>query len=119
MYYGVDYYPEHWVHPYGGTPEDPEAEWRKDAQLMQSAGINVVRMGEFCWGLCEPTEGKYVFPWQKRVMNIPGKAGKKVVRGTPTAAPPIWLSKKHPEILPIDERGLMKHEGTRRAVCLN
>src|SRR5205823_13922234 len=38
---------------------------------------------------------------------------------TPTAAPPIWLTKKHPEILPVDERGLVRREGTRRAVCLN
>ena len=48
-----------------------------------------------------------------------GKAGIKVVLATPTAAPPIWLAQKHPEILPVDERGLVKHEGTRRAVCLN
>ena len=48
-----------------------------------------------------------------------GDHGIQVVLGTPTAAPPIWLAKKHPEILPVDERGLVKHEGTRRAVCLN
>jgi beta-galactosidase len=41
------------------------------------------------------------------------------VLATPTAAPPIWLSRKHPEILPRDDTGLLKHEGTRRAVCLN
>ncbi len=52
-------------------------------------------------------------------MDIMGKAGIKVVLATPTAAPPIWLAKKHPEILPLDENGLTKHEGTRRAVCFN
>ena len=52
-------------------------------------------------------------------MDILGKKGIEVVLGTPTAAPPIWLSKKHPEILPIDEKGRTKHEGTRRAICLN
>ena len=57
MYFGVDYHPEQWVHPYGGTLEKPEAAWERDAQLMQTAGINVVRMGEFTWGLCEPEEG--------------------------------------------------------------
>ena len=96
-----------------------EAAWERDAQLMQTAGINVVRMGEFTWGLCEPEEGKCDFGWLERVMNIMGKAGIKVVLATPTAAPPVWLARKHPEILPIDERGLTKHEGTRRAVCLN
>ena len=39
--------------------------------------------------------------------------------GTPTAAPPIWLAKQHPEILPLDARGLRLHEGTRRACCMN
>jgi beta-galactosidase len=86
---------------------------------MASAGINVVRMGEFTWGICEPEEGKCDFSWLNRVMDILGRSGIKVVLATPTAAPPIWLAKKHPEILPIDERGLVRHEGTRRAVCLN
>ena len=32
-----------------------------------------------------------------------GSAGIRVVLATPTAAPPIWLTKKHPEILPVDD----------------
>jgi beta-galactosidase len=119
MYFGVDYHPEQWVYPYGGTPENPEAAWERDVERMQKAGINVVRIGEFTWGLCEPEDGKYQFDWVKRVMDLMGKAGIKVILATPTAAPPVWLAKKHPEILPVDERGLTKHEGTRRAVCLN
>jgi beta-galactosidase len=118
MYFGVDYYPEQWVFPYGGTAENPEAAWESDAILMAKAGFNVVRIGEFSWGICEPEEGKYDFLWLRRVMDVMGAHGIKVVLGTPTAAPPIWLAKKHPEILPLDERGLAKHEGTRRAICL-
>ena len=108
MYFGVDYHPEQWVFPYGGTREKPESAWQRDMELMQSAGINVVRMGEFTWGLCEPEEGKYDFGWLKRVMNLLGQAGIKVVLATPTAAPPVWLAKKHPEILPVDEQGLAR-----------
>jgi beta-galactosidase len=119
MYFGVDYHPEQWVYPYGGTKDNPEAAWEHDAQLMAGAGVNVVRMGEFTWGICEPEEGRCDFGWLKRVMDIFEKAGIKVVLATPTAAPPVWLTKKHPEILPIDEFGLTKHEGTRRAACLN
>jgi len=44
MYFGADYYPEHWVYPYAGTQEDPESRWEEDAKLMVAAGINVVRM---------------------------------------------------------------------------
>lgn len=119
MYFGVDYHPEQWVYPYGGSPEQPEAEWERDIHLMQRAGVNIVRIGEFVWGLCEPEEGKYNFGWLKRVMDLMGSAGIEVVLATPTAAPPIWLARKHPEILPLDERGLLKREGTRRAACLN
>jgi beta-galactosidase len=119
MYFGVDYYPEQWVYPYAGTSENPEAIWERDVDLMQRAGINVVRIGEFTWGLCEPEEGKYEFGWLKRVMDLMAKGGIKVVLATPTAAPPVWLARKYPEILPVDENGLRKHEGTRRAVCLN
>jgi beta-galactosidase len=119
MYFGVDYYPEQWVFPYGGSAEHPESQWLQDAQLMRTAGFNVARLGEFSWGLCEKEDGKFNFDWLKRVMDILGEHGIQIVLGTPTAAPPIWLAKKHPEILPVDERGLIKHEGTRRAVCLN
>jgi beta-galactosidase len=119
MYFGVDYHPEQWVYPYAGTPEKPEAAWERDVELMQTAGVSVVRIGEFTWGLCEPEEGKFDFSWMKRVMDLLGKAGIKVVLATPTAAPPVWLARKYPEILPVDERGLTRHEGTRRAVCLN
>jgi len=119
MFFGADYYPEHWVFPYAGTADNPEGAWEHDAALMAKAGINVVRIGEFSWGLCEPEEGRYDFLWLRRVMDIMGRHGIKVVVGTPTAAPPLWLSKKHPEILPLDEYGRVKHEGTRRAVCLS
>jgi beta-galactosidase len=119
MYFGADYYPEHWVFPYGGSAENPEAQWVQDAQLMRTAGVNVVRIGEFAWGLCEKEDGIFDFEWLKRVMDVMGDHGIQVVLCTPTAAPPIWLARSHPEILPLDERGLAKHEGTRRAVCLN
>ena len=119
MYFGVDYHPEQWVFPYAGTSEAPEAQWEIDAELMAAAGFNVVRIAEFSWGLCEPEDGKFDFSWLRRVMDVMGKAGLKVVLATPTAAPPLWLAKLHPEILPIDEHGQVKHEGTRRAVCLN
>ena len=35
MYYGADYYPEHW----------PEERWPEDARLMKEAGFNVVCHG--------------------------------------------------------------------------
>jgi beta-galactosidase len=123
MFFGVDYYPEYSVVPNGGDDEHPETvwerAWERDAALMAKAGLNVVRMGEFSWGISEPQEGQYDFDWLHRVMDIMGEHGLQVVLGTPTAAPPVWLARKYPEILPVDERGLLKYGGTRRAVCLS
>ncbi|HOW68332.1 MAG TPA: beta-galactosidase, partial [Verrucomicrobiota bacterium] len=119
MHFGTDYYPEHWVYPYAGTPEQPESRWEHDAELMVGAGINVVRMGEFAWGLFEPEENRFDFDWMRRAMDVMGKAGIKIVLGTPTAAPPVWMGQKYPEILPIDKYGRICRSGTRRACCLN
>lgn len=119
MYFGADYYPEHWVYPYDGTEDAPEEGWTRDVELMVAAGINVVRVGEFSWGLCEREEGKFDFAWLERFIDLLHKNSIQVVLGTPTAAPPIWLLQKHPEILPVDENGMIRHEGTRRAYCLN
>ncbi len=119
MHVGTDYYPEHWVYPYAGTIEAPESRWERDAELMMAAGMNVVRMGEFAWGLYETEEGRYDFGWMERAMGVMAGAGLKIVLGTPTAAPPQWLTRKHPEILPLDERGLRTHGGTRKAYCMN
>jgi hypothetical protein len=103
-----------------GPPlREAEARWKEDIELMVAAGMNIVRMGEFTWGLCEPREGEFDFSWLKRIMDLMANEGIKVVLATPTAAPPIWLTKKHPEILPCDERGLPLCDGTRHACCLN
>ena len=48
MFFGVAYYPEH----------RPEERWPLDAQMMQAAGLNGVRMGEFAWSKLEPTPGE-------------------------------------------------------------
>lgn len=119
MWFGVDYHPEHWVYPYDGTAEQPEARWHHDVELMLKAGVNVVRMGEFCWGLYEPEEGRYDFAWMRRLLDLMHAAGIRVVLGTPTAAPPLWLTQKHPEILPRNEHGQVLNPGTRHAYCLN
>lgn len=119
MWFGVDYHPEHWVYPYDGTAEEPESRWHRDVELMLKAGVNVVRMGEFCWGLYESEEGRYSFDWMRRVMDLMQAAGIRVVLGTPTAAPPLWLSAKHPEILPVTDQGWTMAPGTRHAYCLN
>lgn len=87
--YGASYYHEYM----------PYERLDKDIQLMKEAGINVVRLAESSWGLWEPQEGKFEFAWMDRVLDKLHEAGIQVIFGTPTYSIPVWLWRKHPEIL--------------------
>lgn len=104
LWYGAAWYPEQWK----------EAAWEKDLQLMQAAGVNVVRIGEFAWSTMEPSEGHYDFSWMDRAIRLAEKHHIKVVIGTPTDTPPAWLTQKYPETLRIDGNGQPAEHGARR-----
>ena len=87
--YGAAYYHEY----------EPYERLDRDVELMKSAGLNVVRMGESTWSLWEPTDGQFQYAWMDRVVAAMAKAGIKVILGTPTYSIPTWLYKEHPEIL--------------------
>ena len=107
--FGVCYYPEQW----------PESEWDMDAQRMKECGVNVVRMGEFGWALMEPREGHYDFSLFDRAIETLGRHGIKTILGTPTAAPPKWLTHKHPDVLHVFESGRPADDQSRRQYCYN
>src|SRR5262252_382047 len=90
--YGAAYYNEY-------MPGDQNARLEKDIGLMKAAGLNVVRMGESTWSLWEPEDGHFEYAWMDRVVDAMGKAGIKVILGTPTYSVPAWMAHQHPEIL--------------------
>ncbi len=71
----------------------------KDVAMMKAAGLNVVRMGESTWSLWEPEDGQFDYAWMDRIVDAMGKAGIKVILGTPTYSIPAWMAHQHPEIL--------------------
>lgn len=87
--YGAAYYHEY----------EPYERLDQDIELMKSAGLNVVRMGESTWSLWEPEDGQFQYAWMDRVVAAMGEAGIKVILGTPTYSIPAWLYQEHPEIL--------------------
>ncbi len=87
--YGASYYHEYM----------PVERLEKDVELMQKAGITVVRLGESTWSSWEPRDGQFQFAWMDRVIDRLHAAGIKVILGTPTYSVPPWLFRKHPEIL--------------------
>ncbi len=106
---GVCYYPEHW----------PEAMWADDAARMVDTGLTWVRIGEFGWSRMEPTPGDLRFDWLDRAVETLGKAGLKVVMGTPTATPPRWMLDKYPDMLAMDAQGQPRKFGSRRHYCFS
>jgi beta-galactosidase len=101
---GAAWYPEQW----------PESQWEPDLELMEAAHIHLVRVGEFAWSSMEPEEGQYKFDWLERAINLAAKHHICVVLGTPTAAPPAWLTTKYPETLLVDENGRRDEHGNRQ-----
>jgi beta-galactosidase len=104
---GVDYYPD----------QTPEALWEEDARMMAETGFTNVRIAEFAWALMEPAEGKFDFAWLRRAVQTLHKHNIAVILGTPSAAPPPWLSLKYPEIMGVDAHGQRLHAGGRRFTC--
>jgi beta-galactosidase len=81
---------------------------------MQKAGIRMVRVGEFAWSQMEPSEGHYDLDWLDRAIAAAGKHGIYTVIGTPSAAPPAWLTQTYPETLRTGEDGRKDQHGNRQ-----
>jgi beta-galactosidase len=100
---GTDWYPEQW----------PESRWDTELSMMEAAHLNVIRIGEFAWSRMEPAEGHFDFDWLDRAIALAGKHHIAVVLGTPTAAPPAWLTLKYPDTLRMDTEGRRVSHGNR------
>lgn len=104
LVYGGDYNPEQWPHEV----------WREDVRLMCEAGVNLVSLGIFAWVSVEPEDGVYDFAWLDEIMDLLHENGISVNLATPTAVPPIWLVRQHPEILPVMPDGQTFGFGSRQ-----
>ncbi len=100
----VYYYPEHW----------PENQWERDMKNIADLGFEGVHMGEFAWAQLEPREGEYHFEWLDKAIGLADKYQLKVILCTSTATPPVWLSRKYPEILIKNENGNYADHGARQ-----
>ena len=101
---GAAWYPEQW----------PESRWDADLTLMEQAHINFVRVGEFAWSTIEPREGEFHLEWLQHAVRAAEQHHIAVVIGTPSAAPPAWLTQKYPETLRTMENGRKDGHGNRQ-----
>ncbi|WP_055481591.1 beta-galactosidase [Sphaerimonospora mesophila] len=105
--YGGDYNPEQW----------PEEVWREDVRLMREAGVNLVTVGVFNWGLIEPAEGEYDFGRLDRILDLLHSAGVSVDLATPTSSPPAWFRRRYPGSRLVDRDGRVLGGGSRHGFC--
>lgn len=103
--YGGDYNPEQW----------PLATRVEDVDLMVQAGVTLVSVGIFSWAQLEPRPGVHDFGWLDDVLDRLAAAGIKVALATATASPPPWLTRLHPELLPVTADGTVLQAGSRQA----
>lgn len=102
--YGSPYYPEHW----------DEVTRAGDPELFKAAGWNVIRMAEFAWDQMEPELGRYDFSLFDETIERFGALDIKTILCTPTATPPRWLTRAHPEVLRADANGRVMCHGSRQ-----
>ena len=109
LYFGGDYNPDQW----------PENLWAQDFALMRKASVNLVTVGVFSWSRLQPAPDHLDFGWLDRVLDGLHTAGVGVCLATPTASPPPWFTRLHPDALPVTRQGVRLSHGSRDAYCIN
>ncbi|MFT8988058.1 MAG: beta-galactosidase [Bifidobacterium psychraerophilum] len=103
--FGTAYYDEY-------MPKDVDR-INTDMEMMQTAGINVIRIAESTWSTCEPQPGEFDFTHVDRALEAAHKHHIDVIVGTPTYAVPSWLVAMHPDVLAETPAG-PGHYGARQ-----
>jgi beta-galactosidase GanA len=87
---GASYYPPH--HP----PED----WARDVAGMAEAGMTCFRSAELLasWDYIEKVRGEPDWSWVDALFEQAQQQGMRVLLGTGSASPPIWLLDLYPDV---------------------
>lgn len=107
--HGADYNPEQFLY-------HPEV-LSEDIRLMKLAGCNIMSVGIFAWAALEPREYEYHFEWLDEVLDRLAENGIGVLLATPSAARPVWMTQKYPDVARTDERGRRQRHGGRQNHC--
>lgn len=101
--FGGDYNPEQWSRDV----------WDEDVALMRQAGVNLVSVGIFSWGMLEVSEGVFDFAWLDELLELLHANGIAVDLGTPTASPPAWFFAQYPQARVVAKDGTVQGFGSR------
>ncbi len=90
LLHGGDYNPEQWL-------DRPDI-LAQDIELMKQAHVNTVTLGVFAWSTLEPQEGVYRLDWLADIIHELYANGIATILATPSAARPVWLAQKYPQV---------------------
>ncbi len=98
---GASYYPPH------HSPDD----WPIDVDNMRAAGMNVIRTAEIgaSWDYIEPVRGQPDFSYLDRLFALaetPGEKPLRIILGTGSNCPPIWLVEWYPDAQIVSRDGV-------------
>ncbi|NWF70788.1 MAG: beta-galactosidase [Chloroflexi bacterium] len=95
---GSSYYPPH---------HDPP-DWERDVQRMAAAGLNTIRTAELLasWDKIEKVRGAPDWSWLDRIFELAQEYGLKILLGTGSCNPPIWIKELYPDIQIISRDGV-------------
>jgi beta-galactosidase GanA len=95
---GSSYYPPH---------HDP-SDWERDVKRMAEAGLNTIRTAELLasWDQIEPVRGSPNFGWLDRIFELANQYGLKILLGTGSCSPPIWMKELYPDVQIISRDGV-------------
>ncbi|WP_166849643.1 beta-galactosidase [Isoptericola sp. BMS4] len=109
LLFGGDYNPEQW----------PREVWAEDVELMRRAHVDTVTIGVFSWALLEPREGEFDPGWLDDVVAMLDDAGIGFFLATPTASPPPWFTRAHPDAMPVRADGTRLTHGSRDTYAIS
>ena len=109
IWFGGDYNPDQW----------PASVWPVDVALMRTAGVNLVTVGVFSWSRLQPSPDSFDFDWLDQVLDLLHDNGIGVCLATPTASPPPWFTRAHPDAMPVTAQGVRLTHGSRDTYCVN
>ncbi|WP_130837627.1 beta-galactosidase [Lachnoclostridium sp. Marseille-P6806] len=107
--FGGDYNPDQW----------DERTIAQDMKYFREAHINTVILPVFSWASLEPSEGQYEFGRLDHILDVLEENRLHYILATPTSAQPAWMSRKYPEVLPVDIAGRKRTHGMRVFFCVN
>ena len=95
---GSSYYP----------PFHDEADWPRDLANMRRAGLSMVRSAELLasWDYIEPRRGKPEWDWLDRLFDLAGEHEQRIVLGTGSCNPPIWMLEVYPDLQRVSREGI-------------